>query len=315
MTNWKLLSFFVLLATALCAVETNVAHADTTVAQNSEEELKVGVVILSAVNLSKDQADEISARLGTALERKHLISAQAGTMLRAALGTPVPETCIKKRRCVIELGRKLKVDRILFLSLVKVGRRVQLTVTPAETATGYANARLRLRVGDEKEQNRVFAESVIRLLPKAKPRPVKIEPPNGKGDGDGNGNGNGTGTGNDNGGPPIVNPGKSRRLTTPVLVVGGIGVAALLSGAGFGLWATSLYLNRDEYCPGVGTECLDMRDRTENRMNIADASFAIAVVAGATATLLYLYSSEKAPSAVTPVVTPDGVGVSWQGRF
>lgn len=307
------LGVLALLSLALSVTSGSLAHADDT----AGDELKVGIVILSAVNLNDDQADEMSARLGTALEKKHLIVAQAGAMVRAALGASVPETCVQKTRCVIELGRKLNVDRILFLSLVKVGRQVQLKVTPADTATGRGNARIRLRVRDQTEQDRVFADAVIRLLPTAKLRPTDSAPPDGTGDGSdgGTGGGNGDGTGSVSGTsvPFSDNPGRSRRLTTPTLVAGGVGVAALLSGVGFGISATRLHGQLEQECAdGV---CQDEVDRTRFRINVADVSFAVAVAAGVTATLLYLNSGESAPTAVTPVVTPDAVGVSWQGRF
>lgn len=306
---------WLLVAAVLCG-GMGAAHANG----DQQDELKVGVVILTAVNLNKDQADEMSARLGTVLEAKHLVAARAGALLRASLDSPVPETCVKRRRCVIELGRQLKVERILFLTLVKVGNQVRLSATPADATTGYANARLRLRVGDAADQERVFADAVPRLLPEAKPRPEKnIEPPNG-GDGDGDGGGDGDGDGDTNGngvsgpnGHGIDTVGKPRRLTKPVLIVGGIGVAALISGAGFGAWATGLYFGQIKpNCPG---DCQELLDRTRLRINIADISFAVAAVAGVTAGLLYLYSGESAPKTVSPVVTPTSVGVSWQGRF
>ena len=318
MTRTDHVTSTLLLSTFLCALSLGPALADGDGAEKADE-LRVAIVVLTAVNLSRDEADIIADRLGQALIEKHLLSVRAGALLRASLDGPVPETCLKQKLCIVELGRKLGVEHILFLNLVQVGKLVRLSATPANARTGDANARIRIRLGSEEDQKRVFADSVTRLLPMARERPAKVEPKHG--DPKENGNPNGGNGENGQGGHDLVNGGnkpgdrvgKPRRLTTPVLVVGGIGVASLLSGAAFGLWATSLHGQLDDKCPGP--ECGGALDDTRLRINIADASFAVAIIAGATASALYYFSGESAPKAVTPVVTPTSVGVSLHGRF
>jgi hypothetical protein len=124
---------------------------------------------------------------------------------------------------------------------------------------------------------------------------------------------------------------RGRHLTTAAWIAGGVGAAALVGGAIFGLQALSTNSDlADQHCNEV--PCGDggsRADRMETQMTYADVLFATAVVAGATAAVLYWTSAPKgkpsggeaAPDATPPSTevglapVPGGVYLQMAGHF
>jgi hypothetical protein len=278
------------------------AHAD-------ERVPRVGIVVTVQVNVSDLEATLLAERLGDALQDKLLVDVIAGRDVSRRLADfQMPEDCVAQRECISKVGKRLDADQLIFLVIVRVGKQFQIDPTWAEVTSGRTVAREAIAL-DESEAlpERVFRPRALKLLPDAKVR-------------------------KDSSSTLIIGAGepKGRHLTTATWIAGGVGAAALLGGAIFGLQALSTNSDlEDQHCNQM--PCADgssRADRMETQMTYADVLFATAVVAGATAAVLYWTSAPKgrpageaAPQAEPPSTevglapVPGGVYLQMAGHF
>ncbi|MCE9572701.1 MAG: hypothetical protein K8W52_06050 [Deltaproteobacteria bacterium] len=231
---------------------------------------RVGVIVDLAANVSDERATELGSALADALQRELDVDAIGGAdVARRLPPAGVPDECVAEPRCVAELAARLDASELLFLAIVQVGTTVQVDATWASVATGQVVARPRVELPADARAGEVFAAAAKRLLPDAAPREAIVTTA-----------------------PVVVGP--SRHLTRGTWIAGGLGIAALAAGTGFGLSARGTYdrCERDPDTCDAGT-----RSGITTRARVADAMFIGAIAGIATAAILYLRSDrESAPA-------------------
>ena len=318
--------------------------------QRGNGERRVAIATVTTLGVDQATADSIASRLGEVLAERLQITPQSGAAMRRALGGPISDTCVDDTACIQKAGEKLGADELLLLAIVRIGKSIQISITWADGKTGATEPRERLRIQDPQKERAIFAQAARRLLPYARPRPspsangdaarppgTRVEPsdrsptdrsptdrsPTDRSPTDRSPTGAATsGTrpplgpaGRSGGGPSDVSPG--RRLTTGVLIAGGIGLLALGGGTYYGIKALQTDsdlsdLRCDEMC---GEENRGKRDELESQINRADVLFAVALVAGGTAGFLYWRSGRGSDNKVDVALTPSGAHISLSGRF
>ena len=93
--------------------------------------------------------------------------------------------------------------------------------------------------------------------------------------------------------PPPAQP-VHRRVTTPVLVAGGIGIVGLATGTVFGILATA---DNSKY---KSTPDNDTALSGEKKAFVADVAFGVAALFGLTAIALYILPDEPTPTDSAP---------------
>jgi hypothetical protein len=244
---------------------------------------RVGVVVAVAVDDGSGEADELAAALGRALRQRLAVDTVAGAEVTRRLPDGVPPDCVARSACVRDVGQRLDADELLFLVVVRVGRRVQIDPTWVDVGSGTTNARAALHLEDGgRDPQVVFADAAPALLP----------------------HGNVIAARRDHG----------RHLDTRTWIAGGVAAAALAGGLGFALAArdTRDGLDADD-CQRHACDP-ERIDRLDRQTLTADLLLGTAAVAGATAVYFYLTSDdESAPVGVSP--TPGGAAVTFAGRF
>jgi len=284
------------------------------------EDVKVGVVVTTFVNLTDQEADDVGAILARVVNDQLQASASGGADVRSRIGQ-IPEDCSEKQACLQSLGKKLGVRQLLLLVVVRVGERRQVSCTWADVSTGKAETRapVTLQSGDNIHQ--VFGAVVTELLPGVKARAGgKAEPV-------------GT-TGTTKADVPAGDPDdpfiaemdqpesqpRGRRLTGPVLIAGGVSAGLLAIGATGSViaWRRSVHY-RDGGCETafVG-DCQEREDKSQSINLFADIFWAGGVIAGGVTTYFYLTSADdrsEAPAVTVGPTRDGGIGVSYGGRF
>lgn len=317
-------STFSLLALASVIFASSAAHAQpgdpgSAGSEGSEtRDLRVAVVVVTALGVAPDEAQAMGARLGEAVGQTLQVEIVPDDALRAELDEPALQTCVANPGCVQRASEILGASEILFLAIVRIGERVQMNITWADGSSGVTDSRdpVRIEQTDLEQPDReraIFAQAASRLVPDARRRPdapdplapvVKpvVEPAVTRTE------------------SPISKPGP-RRFTPGVWITGGVAVTALAGGATFGFLAqrTDRALARDG-CDEM--ECGDREarvDRLEFRSAVADTLFVTAAVAGAAAAFLYWRSGgdpeKPGPPSVSVGATPNGAQVILSGSF
>jgi hypothetical protein len=105
----------------------------------------------------------------------------------------------------------------------------------------------------------------------------------------------------------------------PGWIVGGVGVAALGVGAGFGLSALSLKSDADKQCPNK--QCTTAGEKSISDAKTAATISTVGLIAGAVGVgvgawlILRVPSSSTASTQITPYVAADRAGLAWQGTW
>jgi hypothetical protein len=281
---------------------------------------RVGLVVATHVNLNEAQADALASRLGEAIVGQLDVDVIAGVEARRRLPVDgIAEDCVARPACVRDVATRLDGDELLFLFIVRVGRRLQIDVTWVEARTGTMSSRSALVIDESPNSNdtaeRVFAEAPRGLLPNAAPRRrVEASPtPTLPAASD-------SMVGELSSDMPVPGAGdrprRGRRFTVPVIVTGAVAAAALATGVGFAVAARQDYdsLEADgcaeQACSGVD----DRIDRMERRALAADVLFAGAGAAAVTSLILYI-TSDGPERGVRFGATEGGGVVSLAGRF
>lgn len=319
-------------------------YAGTARAQKTNEPLRVGVVVVASINVDQTTALDISDELGAALEQARHIDAVAGGEATARLSKEIlkdlGDDCVVNKSCIRAVGAALGVQELLFLVVVRVANQVQVNTTWADVASAATNTRERISlsrsaVAERSDEMRsAFTAAVTLLVPNAKPKPVEqpantdpvenpgtgVNPPlNGQGGTTPGGDAPGAGstTGSDSGG---------RRIPMGTWIAGGVSVAALAGGIGFGVAALGVKRDLDDDLDDNGDNCKETKscdpdkvDRLQSRTRAADVLFAVSGVAALTAGVIYYLAKDSEPSdsqvAIEPSLGSDSVGVLVHGRF
>jgi len=254
---------------------------------------RVAVVVDLVASVSRERAIELGLALADALQRELEIDAVGGADVERLLPPGgVPDDCVAAPACLADLGGRLDATQLLLLGVVQVGDRVRVDATWIDVARGEAVSRPRIELAADARAGEVFAAAASRLLPD-----VPHRPPAGTGDR-----------------PP---PGPRRHLTPLTWTLGGVAVAALGIGVGFGLSANGTY-DRCERDPDGCDD--DTRDGIGRKALAADLLMGSALVVATTATILYLRSnrpSGEATAAQSWLVRPtrDGAVAEVRVRF
>jgi hypothetical protein len=277
-------------------------------AQADEHVPRVGIVVTVQVNVSDNEATLLAQRLGDALQDKLMVDVIAGRdVTRRLADFELPEDCVAQQSCIAKVGKRLDADQLIFLVIVRVGKQFQIDPTWADVASGRTLAREAIAL-DEAEAlpERVFRPLAAKLLPDAQPRQQSST------------------TLIIGGGEPEP---RGRHMTTPTWIAGGVGAAALLGGAIFGLQALSTHSSLvDDHCDTRPCDDASSRaDRLETQMTFADVLFGTALVAGGAAAYFYWTSATPgkpaggeaapAPAPVAFSAGPGGLFVDVSGHF
>ena len=274
---------------------------------------RLGVVVAVTVNTRKHEARRLADALGSALLDQLDIDVVAGSEAERRLPPEgVPDTCVVDTACQRDVARRLEADQLLLLAVVRVGARVQLDATWVHVASGRTASRPRILLQDGQRARKVFADAVFELMPDAALRM-----------------GGRDGAGRDASGrtapaaaTEIARPASRGRHPTPgVWVTGTFGAAALVVSGLFAADALDRHRDLEERgCAEMACPMADI-DAVDARTRIADVLLGVGVVAGVTAVVLYLRSSEpeQAISLGRPrldvMATDHGLGISWGGIF
>ena len=292
---------------------------------------RVGVVVADQVNISREQAEAIGAALGDGLRDALVIDVIAGA--HAARRLPpdgVGELCVTRPDCVRDVAARLDADDLLFVVIVKLGSRVQVDPTWTDR-TAQETASREAIVLDRGGQGarEAFAAAAPHLLPGAPRRDRAATGPAGAG-GSAAGGGGAVGIGGAGGQggadlvatPATTAPRGWRRIHTGTGIAGGVAVAALGGGIGFGLAARSDERALEEDGCGTRVTCTPSRiDALERKMLAADLLYGTALVSAAAAVVIQWRlgpTGEPAAAAPPPVAITagsDAIGLAVGGRF
>jgi hypothetical protein len=306
------------LAAAALAIGAPAARAQT------HRVARVGVVVAVHVNMSEEDAQALGDQIGAGLRDALVIDVVAGAQAARRLPPAgVGELCVARPECVKDTAQRLDADQLLFLVVVRLGKRVQVEPTWTD-ATGTQSASRDTVVLDAGVSAReTFAGAATRLLPDIAARPKTAPPgaagtaPAGGGTGEPAGTPQSAGTGGELTGVAPA-PAPRRRVHLGTWIAGGVAVAALAGGIGFGLAANSARNDLEEEGCGDTKRCDDSRiDSLEHKMLAADVFYATAAVAAGTAVFIQLRwggRAEPAPLSLAPT-SDGGAALLVRGAF
>lgn len=285
----------------------------------SQSPQRVGIVPVTAVNMSEAEADALGSELGEALERELGVVVTAGAEARRRLPEGgVPEDCIADERCRSDLGTRLDADELLLLVLARVGERVQIDATWVDIASGKLASRPAVVIDGPDARAAALADAGATLLPHIQPVPAAVAAP-----------------GSDGAAAPAAalstgpqtRAGSERHMSAGAWIAGGLGIAAVGGGLALGFKSMSeLEAYEDDCKTATGTNavaaCAEDRDALARQNLIADAVAGVGAVALVAAAVLYFTSAEDAADerrAAAPRLRLDigaeRVGLSLGGRF
>ena len=287
------------------------AHAQSRVA-------RVGVVVAVHVNMSEDEAQALGEEIGAGLRDALVVDVVAGAQAARRLPPKgVGELCVARPECVKDTASRLDAEHLLFLVVVRLGKRVQVEPTWTDATGAQTASRDTIVLDAGAAPREVFAGAATRLLPG-----IAVRTQTGPATEPTTGTTETPATGPSTGGD-IVAPGPTpeprRRIHLGTWIAGGVALAALGGGIAFGLAAKSAESKLDDDGCGTDVVCSDSRiDSVERKALVADVFYGTALVAAGAAVFIQLKwgtRAEPAPISLTP--TSDGTGAALQvgGRF
>ncbi len=284
------------------------AHAQQTGPQ------RIGVAVSAEVNVTPEDADQMAAALGEALETRLGVVATAGPEARRRMPLDgLPESCAGDAGCRADLAQRLNADELLFLVIVRVGAQVQIDVTWAEVGGDRLASRPAITIEDGDNLSAVFADAAGSLLPHIEaqvdrraaeasvpsPQQPRVQP---------------------QAPPSAVQPAtggaaESGGGSSATWIAAGVAGAALIGGAGVGYLAMTGYGDCEERGSCDDSEL----DSVGRNALIADALFVTAGIAAAVAVVLYLTGddgggAEQAGGVALQLGLDPGRGAGRPGR-
>jgi hypothetical protein len=282
---------------------------------------RVGVVVAVHINMSDDDAQALGAEVGEGLRDTLVIDVVAGAQATRRLPpSGVGELCVARPDCVKDTAQRLDADQLLFLTVVRLGKRIQVEPTWTD-ATGTQTASRDTIVLDAGASPRdTFAGAATRLLPdvavRSKTAPIEQPtPPTG-----GETPPTGSPAGTAGGGELTVTtpaPAPRRHIHLGTWIAGGVALGALAGGVAFGLSARSAKNDLEEEGCGDTRRCADSRvDSLEKKMLWADVFYATAAISAGAAVFIQLKWGRRAEAPVSVAPTAEGgAAVLVHGAF
>jgi hypothetical protein len=259
--------------------------------------LRVGIVPGIAVNVDNVRVDALAQDLADALSQELEVETVGGLEVRRRLPAEgIPLDCINTPTCVKDVAKRLDAHQLLFVVMVDTGANgaIQIDTTWVDPRGERSATRRPIDIAVVDQARQKFAASAPLLLPDAplrKKDPTVVQGPSFDGE---------------------MSDAIPRHVTRPAMIAGGIAIAGLGIGVGFGIAARSSYndCEASALCPQATKDSL----RTKNLL--ADVGFGLAVAGAVTASILYATSGKESRLVVGPTATPDGtVGFLASGRF
>ncbi|HEU5056308.1 MAG TPA: hypothetical protein VFU21_07275 [Kofleriaceae bacterium] len=271
---------------------------------------RVGVVVAVHVNRTEEEAQALGDQIGAGLRDALVIDVVAGAQAARRLPPKgVGELCVARPECVKDTAQRLDADQLLFLVVVRLGKRVQVEPTWTDATGSQSASRDTIVLEAGAAPREVFAGAATRLLPEIAVRsqgapPTEPAQPTGAADPP------------PTGGADVVAPAPPpprRRVHPGTWIAGGVAVAALAGGVAFGLAAKSGESDLED--DGCGTEvvCSESRiDSVERKALLADVFYGTAVVAAGAAVFIQLRwgTARREPAPVSVGPTSDGAGAA-----
>lgn len=291
--------------TAVLLVASPAVHAQ------AKRVARVGVVVAVHVNMTEEDARSLGGQIGDGLRDALVIDVVAGA--QAARRLPprgVGELCVARPECVKDTAARLDADQLLFLVVVRLGKRVQVEPTWTDATGAQSASRDTIVLDAGASVREVFAGAATRLLPDIAAR-SKTSP---AGDPDSVPPDDGTAgtapSASTTSGDLVTGPAPEPRFHVHpgTWIAGGVAVAALAGGIGFGLAAKSAESELEEDGCGTTSMCADSRiDSLERKMLVADIFYgAAAVAAGAAVFIQLTWGTRTEPTPVSVAPTADG---------
>ena len=285
---------------------------------------RIGVVVAVHVNMSEEDAQSLGGQIGEGLREALVIDVVAGAQATRLLPpNGVGELCVARPECVKDTATRLDADQLLFLVVVRLGKRIQVEPTWTDATGAQSASRDTIVLDAGASAREVFAGAATRLLPDIAVR-SKTAPAEGPAPGPGGASGEtgptppgGAASGGDLVTGPTPQPRSRVHLGT--WIAGGVAVAALAAGIGFGLAAKSAESDLEEDGCGDTMRCDTSRiDSLERKALLADVFYGTAAVAAGAAVFIQLtWGTRAEPTPVSLAPTSDGAGaaVTVRGAF
>jgi len=280
---------------------------------------RVGVVVAVHVNMSDEDAQALGDQIGEGLRDALVIDVVAGAQAARRLPPKgVGELCVARPECVKDTAQRLDADQLLFLTVVRLGKRVQVEPTWTDASGAQSASRDTIVLDAGASARETFAGAAGRLLPdiavRSKTAPVEEPTPPATSEKPAT---LATSTTSD----LVVTtppPEPRRRIHLGTWIAGGVALGALAGGVAFGLAARSAKNELEDEGCGDTKRCDDSRvDSLEKKMLWADVFYATSAVAAGAAVLIQLKwggRGEPAPVSVAPT-SDGGAAVLLRGEF
>lgn len=281
---------------------------------------RVGVVVAVHVNLSEEEAQALGDQVGEGLRDALVIDVVAGAQAARRLPPKgVGELCVARPACVKDTAQRLDADQLLFLTVVRLGKRVQVEPTWIDASGTQSASRDTIVLDAGASPRETFAGAATRLLPditvrsKTAPAEEPTAPPGGEAPST-----TPTPPTTANGDVTVTAPAPRRRIHLGTWIAGGVALGALAGGVAFGLAARSARNELEDDGCGDTRRCDPSRiDSLENKMLAADVLYATAAVAVGAAVFIQLRwggRAEPAPVSVAPTAD-GGAALLLRARF
>ncbi len=258
----------------------------------SAKPARIAVVPVAAVNIDQQRVDAVAQDLAEGLSAELEVDAIGGLDVRRVLRADLPADCATLPSCAAEVAKATGAQQILFVAMVDASGSgsLQIDSTWVEPSTGKTGNRPSVSLSStaDAEARARFAENATKFLPDAK---VRAKPKAG-------------------GGASLsVTDARPRHLTTASYVTGGVAIAGLGVGIGFGLSARSKYNSCD-----AAPTCSQSRKDSIKHLDLAADIGWVAALGGAIATgIMFATSGEESHVIAAPM--ENGASVSYFGRF
>lgn len=280
--------------------------------------VRVALVVHPVINVTEAESKPIVAALAAAMRQRYQAEIVSGDAVRSKLPSSLPEDCVSDAQCIGEVGDRVGADQLLFLVIVRVGPKVQIDATWAEIRTGRSVPRDTIELDDAgPPRDEVLAEVAPTMLPRGTVATVESAKPRGQAPAETKAEGRLPPA-------PTSSPweaGNGSRVGLDTVAWGAAGVAAVSLGVGVALvlggladYDQQLELGCDQRQGEARGTCVALTDRFATRSTVANMLILGAGLSAATSIALFAASAAQEDSWALSV-TPDGVGVSYGGRF